>query len=226
MAGISLEKVQREAPALVDLYKKSGDVVLEKGLTGETAAVSAIVDHSGSMSWLYANGFVQSAVERVLAASFHFDDDGKVPVVLFDYKAHKPFDVTIQNYLGAIRRGRMGSTNYADAMRKALDVHKKEIKKGKPAFVVFFTDGEPDSRREAEKVIRESAGLPVFWQFIGVGGHNFPFLEQLDNLTGRVIDNAGFFVYRDGMDDTTLYREMMKEFPSWLANARRQGIIR
>jgi uncharacterized protein YegL len=225
MSGISLEKVQSQAPELVKLYKDAGAVILEKGLRNESAAVAAVVDHSASMSPLYENGFVQSAVEKVLAASFHFDD-GKIPVVLFDSKAHEPFIVSIENFRGAVRQGYMGTTNYAAAMQKILEVHKQEISQGKPVFVVFFTDGEPNSRADAEKVIRESSDKSVFWMFVGVGGNRFPFLEKLDDLKNRVVDNADFFVFNRGMTDKELYNKMMNEFPYWLAETRRRGIVR
>lgn len=31
-----------------------------------------------------------------------------------------------------------------------------------------------------------------FFKFIGIGKEEFPFLNKLDTLTGRLIDNAGF----------------------------------
>ena len=97
-----------------------------------------------------------------------------------------------------------------------------------PAFVVFQTDGEPDSRPAAERAIRSAAKLPIFWQFVGFGNH-FEFLKQLDTMEGRAVDNAGFFPVGGnpaGMADQTLLNKLMHEYPRWLEAARAQGIVR
>lgn len=73
----------------------------------------------------------------------------------------------------------------------------------------------------------EAAKLPMFWQFVGLGGRGYGILKKLDDMTGRVIDNCNFFEL-DDLDDISeeaLYENMLEEFPSWLKEAREIGLI-
>ena len=47
-------------------------------------------------------------------------------------------------------------------------------------------------------------------------------------MEGRRVDNAGFFAIDDynAVSDEALYDRLLKEFPSWLAEVRRLGILR
>ena len=231
-AGVSLDKVTAEAPGLVSLYKAAAVSLGKYGIAGQRAAVYLVLDHSGSMARYYQDGSVQRLAEQVLALSAHLDDDGVVPTVFFSWKAHPVVEIGLTDYQGRIDReqracGRMGTTNYASAM-EAVIKHYRKSKAKDPAFVVFQTDGEPDSRPAAEKAIRAAAGLPIFWQFVGFG-HSFQFLKELDTMDGRQVDNAGFFpVGHDpaAMKDSVLFDRLMGEFPTWLHAARGLGIVR
>jgi len=231
--AIELSKLQMTAPGLVDLYK-TARVSLDKArLGGERAAVYLVIDHSRSMSRYFKDGSVQGLAERVLALAAHFDDDGTVPVIFFDGAARPPVEISVSDYAGSIDRikataGKMGSTDYVAAMRAVIGLHRGPG----PAFVVFQTDGAPNSRTETTEVLCAAARLPIFWQFIGFGDDEFAFLRRLDELpvpAKRVIDNAGFFPAGPqprAIPDSTLYDELMAEFPQWLAAARRAGIVR
>lgn len=230
--GLDLSK---RAPGLVNLHKQAGISLEKSGLAGQKAAVYLVLDHSGSMSRYYRDGTVQDFTEKVLAAAIHFDDDGSIPVILFDSLAHEIEEVTVDNYQGAVQRlkdhaGRMGTTNYADAMKEVVR-HYKDSGATAPALVVFETDGSPDSKTAAERVLCESSTLPIFWQFVGFGSDRFDFLRKLDELAvpkKRAIDNAGFFEAGSdpaSMPADVLYDSLMGEFPDWLRTARQQGIV-
>ena len=62
-----------------------------------------------------------------------------------------------------------------------------------PTLVLFFTDGGFHAKAQITALMRTASALPAFWQFIGIGKSSFGVLEKLDNLTGRLVDNAGFF---------------------------------
>lgn len=235
VGGITLAKLEERAPALINLSKSAGISLEKKGLTGVKAAVYLVLDYSGSMHSYYHNGTMQDFSDKILAASVHFDDDGSIPVVLFDSSARQPEDVTLDNYQGALnnivsRAGRMRTTNYAAAIQMVTE-HYLASGATAPALVIFQTDGSPDSRRDAEQAICEAASLPIFWQFVGFGRDRFEFLHKLDDLKvpqKRPIDNTGFF--SAGHDPKNLpagelYDSLMAEFPSWLAEAKRQGIL-
>lgn len=234
-AAISLDKVQATAPGIVDLYKKAGVSLEKNGLTGARAAVYLVLDRSGSMRSFYHDGSVQLLAEQALGLSAQLDDDGVVPVVFFDSRAYTPTEMGLADYKGRIDRehralGPMGRTDYAAAMRAVIDHYRASGAKD-PAFVIFQTDGSPDSKRDAERVLCEASALPIFWQFIGFGRDSFSFLRKLDDLAvpaRRAVDNAGFFAAGSDprqIPDGELYDRLMSEFPSWLAAARTAGIV-
>jgi hypothetical protein len=93
-------------------------------------------------------------------------------------------------------------------------------------LVIFQTDGEPNSRKPVERALREASSLPIFWAFVGFGGR-VEFLEKLDDLTGRKVDNASFFHAANphAVSDSQLYDGITREFAGWLTAARAAGIL-
>ncbi|WP_370101853.1 VWA domain-containing protein [Streptacidiphilus sp. MAP12-20] len=61
----------------------------------------------------------------------------------------------------------------------------------------------------------------------GWGDGTFRFLEELDDLPGRYVDNADFFAVQDpqNVSDEQLFELMMNEYPSWLQQARSRGLL-
>lgn len=60
------------------------------------------------------------------------------------------------------------------------------------------------------------------------GSSGFTFLEDLDNLEGRALDNAGFFALKDPAQtpDDRFYDLLMGEYPQWLPEARKANMIK
>jgi hypothetical protein len=213
---------------------EAAKVSVEKaGLAGRRLAVYLVGDHSGSMHKYYKNGSMQDLGDRVLGLSVHFDDDGKVPVILFDAEAHDPVEIDVNDSVGAMdkvkaRAGRMRSTDYVAAMKAVRKLHKKRAK-GQPGLVIFQTDGAPNSRSKTTDELVDAAQDPLFWMFIGFGderdippgeGARFDYLRGLDTMQGRAVDNAGFFPAGDdpqSIPDGVLYDALLAEVPSWLA---------
>ncbi|MBT2504558.1 VWA domain-containing protein [Streptomyces sp. ISL-98] len=236
---IDLRKVEETAPALVSLYKSAGVSLSKHGLNGQRAAVYLVLDYSGSMRDYYKDGSVQALADQVLGLSAHLDDDGSVPVVFFSTEVDAVADIALENHSGRIDRivaglGHMGKTSYHLAMDAVID-HYLDSGSQHPALVVFQTDGGPINKLAAERYICKAAKLPLFWQFVGFGNtrsSQFNFLRKLDELAvpaKRPVDNAGYF--HAGPDprqvpDAELYDRLVREFPSWLAAARAQGIVR
>lgn len=231
-SATSKEAFQKVAPDLTDRYDGAKISLEKRGAVGLRAAVYLVLDRSGSMSGYYRDDSVQDLADRVLSAAAHFDDDGVVPTVFFGSNAHPVKNITLGQHRGRVqelhtRFGSMGSTNYADAMETVIE-HYRSTRPKAPALVFFQTDGAPNSQAEAEAVIVKSAGLPIFWQFIGFGSDSFTFLRRLDALTNRVVDNAGFFaagVNPRQLTDATLYDNLLGEYPQWVEAARSRGIV-
>lgn len=228
--SIDLTKVEQQAPALLSLAKTAAVSLDKAGLGTQRAAVQLVLDHSGSMAPYYANGSVQRLAEQALGLSANLDDDGNVPLIFFGSHVEQYDDARLDNYQGIINqlhpRVHWGSTNYVAAMNAAIDEYHAS-QATDPALVIFQTDGEPDDRRAVEKLLKKASDLPVFWSFVGFGGR-VSFLERLDDLRGRTVDNASFFHARDphAVSDADLYDGITGEFAGWLAAARAKGIVR
>ncbi len=126
-----------------------------------------------------------------------------------------------------------------------------------PVYVMFVTDGQTTDQQGTKQQVEWSSYEPLFWQFMAIGQSSrnvtatgappmkkkkrgglgarlasmltgdFQFLEELDDMPGRFIDNADFFSVADPADisDEQLYDLMMNEYPGWLQLARSQGLL-
>lgn len=87
-----------------------------------------------------------------------------------------------------------------------------------PLLVFFYTDGDNDDQPQTIKALQDCAGLPIFWQFIGIkeNGSDFYHLKELDEMEGRYIDNANFFEVTldelNSISDDEIYRRILNEF--------------
>ncbi|MBD0865100.1 MAG: VWA domain-containing protein [Rhodobacteraceae bacterium] len=65
-------------------------------------------------------------------------------------------------------------------------------------FCVFATNGSTDDKPETARFLRESTAEPMFWEFMGIikpgafANRWMSFLEELDDLDVRGIENADF----------------------------------
>lgn len=226
--AISFDKV----PAgLQEVAKTAAHSLDKSGLTGQRAAVYLVLDHSGSMTGFYRDGSVQRLAEQALGLSANLDDDGTVPIVYFGTTAEHPVNADLDTYAGIVDRTHQrvgwGSTNYVAAMDAVVADYQANANTDYPALVIFQTDGSPDSQSYAERALREYSGLPVFWAFVGFGS-NIKFLERLDDLRGRKVDNASFFHAQDPhrTSDSDLYDGITHEYAGWLSAATAAGIVR
>ena len=223
--AISLDKIPS---GLVDLTKKAAVSLEKSGLTGQRAAVYLVLDHSGSMIDFYRDGSVQKLAEQALGLSANLDDDGLVPLIYFGSRVDQAPDVRLASYQGIINRTHQtvgwGSTNYAAAIDYIVDLHGDSPI---PGLVIFQSDGEPDSRPHAEQALRDASRRPLHFAFVGFGTQ-VGFLQKLDDLRGRTVDNASFFHARDPhrVTDEQLYDGITHEYASWLAAASAAGVIR
>jgi hypothetical protein len=253
---LSLEKrLEKAAPQLVSLVKQAGVSLEKAGLSGHRAKVCLCLDISGSMNQLYHKGLVQGFAERILALGCKFDDDGEIDVFLFGKNVHQPAPMNLENcrtYVksATLRHPLEGDTRYGAAMSAirtyyfpdaAGGARHAPLKQGVPVYVMFVTDGSTSDKPLTEKQLRWSSMEPIFWQFMGIGkgrkskdkrlrafsDSDFPFLESLDDLPGRLLDNAGFFSVSapDEHGDAALYELLMDEYPGWVRQARAQGLL-
>jgi len=228
---VSLEKKMEKAPELVSLVKPLVFELKKKNLETTVARVGLVLDISGSMVPRFKNGTVQSIVNKTLPLAVQFDDDGELDFWFYGTTARKMNSVNLKNYTSAVPEDWKhlmldlgGRNNEPIVMRMVVDEY-KDTKI--PAYVLFITDGGVNQKREIQNIITEASHLPIFWQFVGVGGKNYGILEKLDTMTGRYVDNAGFFALDDfkKVSNEELYARLLEEFPSWLEEIKRKGMI-
>lgn len=124
-----------------------------------------------------------------------------------------------------------------------------------PVYAMFLTDGDTQDREFAKRQIMEASFQGIFWQIMAIGrgrpagakkakaaaglgwfsrptastqsNSEFPFLEELDEMPGRLIDNANFFAVSspDEHSDDALYDLLMEEYPEWVKQAKQKGLI-
>lgn len=116
-----------------------------------------------------------------------------------------------------------------------------------PVYVMFVTDGATADEDESEKQVKWSSYEPIFWEFMAIGksrkdvkeggllgwiskaiASDFSFLENLDDLNDRYIDNADFFSVEDPqlISDDKLYDLLMTEYPDWVKLAKTQNLLK
>jgi len=241
----------------VELKKKATLAVKKVGMEEQVAMVAMVLDISMSMNHLFKKGTVQNAAERLLALATRFDDNGSIDIFLFGERDHEVGELHESKFYGYVNREIMSRyklepmTNYAGVMQRIVNKYfPGSMKKGGggflgfgakdgitiqkppqpvpvPVLVLFITDGDNFDHKETQNVITEGSKLPIFWQFIGVGSESFGFLQKLDTMGGRFIDNANFFQINDidRISDDELYQRLLGEFPSWVKLAKQKGLL-
>ncbi|MBQ2604870.1 MAG: VWA domain-containing protein [Clostridia bacterium] len=231
---VNLEKhVVNLSKCVVDLSKRSG-----VNLGSTRAKVVVVLDYSGSMSMLYRNGTVQRTLNRLVPLGLTFDDNGSIDVYLFSNSFKKLDDLNLMNYENYVNTVvssssmSMGGTCYAPVLKAIIEGETKQkgflfrkteyippiVDGGDPTFILFITDGENSDCNNTDSVIRNSSGMNVFIQFIGIGNENFNYLQKLDDMPGRVRDNTGFSKMEslDNAPDQVLYINILDQFAKWL----------
>jgi hypothetical protein len=89
------------------------------------------------------------------------------------------------------------------------------------------TDGAPDSKPAATKLVCELARYPVFVKFLAIKPVDY--LQDLDDLDSskRLLDNvdAKFIPDPDGMSDLEFADAMADEWDTWIVAAASAGVL-
>lgn len=229
---VSLEKkIAATAPKLVDLAKKATISLEKRKLNHIVARVGLILDASGSMRRQYSEGKVQEVINRILPLAVHFDDDGELDIWAFSSRSLALPAANLQNYenyVTSIKGGwkewnMMSFNNEPEVISAALSHYQST---DLPVLIIFISDGGVDQDKKIKSLLVEAANRPIFWQFVGIGGRNYGILEKLDTMSGRLVDNCGFFALDDlhSISEQDLYDRLLQEFPGWLAEAKNKGI--
>ena len=203
----------------------------KKGLESTKSQVVLVLDISKSMNALYKNGIIQHLVERILGLALNFDDDGDIDIILFGTRAYQLPSASLEDLEGYVAREILAHYKIIEATKYATALHiikdKYQSNQADPIFVIFVTDGNNSDKRETTELITELSKESIFFQFVGIGKEEFPYLKKLDELQNRFLDNAGFMHVNDiaSIDDSILYERLLNEYPEWLEEASLKGIL-
>lgn len=230
MGPLNLEKSKQ---VILDIKKRSK-------LEGKKAAVTVVLDRSGSMSSMFQDGSVATVLARLLPLAMAFDDDGTLDFVTFSsnaqeqpgLKAHMYENNSIKDIVNRI--GTSGSTVYSAALKEVLSYDYEIKKTGKllgifggsetlqrkesakySRFVIFLTDGDcdfDDVKDSQEEMTRQSKETDIFYVFVGIGNSKFELLKKW----ASVYPNCNFLPV-DMSDllnasDETLYSTLLTNF--------------
>ncbi len=248
-----LPQLKQKAAKAVELAGLKGRKAQVVGVVDISGSMKNLYKNHGD-----DGSVVQQTAQRLFALGLQFDDDGEIPLYFFGEDARKmgvvaeaDCHICIDN--SGIARDLEYDTLYAKPIQLVARDHYPQgfqtqksggflgiggsmstsiVQLGQPVidpvFVIFITDGNNNDRSQAEHIIRETSKLPIFWQFVGIGGASFDFLRKLDDMEGRFIDNAGFCNPKgdiDNMSDEDLYAELLNEFPEYLRSAQKAGLV-
>jgi TerF-like vWA domain-containing protein len=231
--AVDLIKVRDANPDLAKSADKVGFALSAKGLSGTRAKVVALLDHSGSMKSEYRSGAVDKLFQRIMGLGLQIDDDGEIPVIPFDDRVRPTFNLNAANFTTAVgsvwNEHDMGSTNLAGALSVVFDMAKTT---DEPIFLVVLTDGNPDNKSQATKVVCEMAGYPVFIKFMALKPVDY--LSELDDLdnTKRLLDNVDAKPEK-GSDlnlltctDAEFAAALVDELDTWITAATAAGVLK
>lgn len=199
-----------------------------------TSRVAVVLDTSGSMRKSFENGDVQSTLERLLPLAMAFDDDGSMELWTFNHGFKRCKSITRDNIYGYVDeniRDISGGTNYAPVIYDICDYYITEVPEKIPNYIIFITDGDNDDKYLTDKAIKAASHFPIFFQFVGLSEwyNRFDYLQKLDDMPGRYIDNANFFKVKslteEDCDDNEIYKKLLAEYPEWLNNAKVKAMI-
>jgi stress response protein SCP2 len=102
-----------------------------------------------------------------------------------------------------------------------------------PIFWQFMAIGQSDAAVDAKPAPQAAPGGGGFFSRLtasavrSAGRDTFAFLTELDDMQGRLVDNADFFVVTDpaNVSDEQLFELMSNEYPGWLTMARSNGLL-
>ena len=231
------KKIKEKAPSLLSFVKPLITEVKKKHLEDINACVVLVMDISNSMRKTYADGTVQEIVNKILPIAVQFDEEGELDFWYYGSRFQRRPPVNLKNYKNAVPSdwsNLMSSLGYGNNEPLVMkDITNKYKNSELPVYVIFISDGgfceeiEFDEK-ETEQLLIDSSKMPIFWQFVGIGGSNYGILEELENLTGKYTDNANFFALDDfrSVSNSELYSRLLNKFPSWLKEAEEKKILK
>ncbi|MCK9896911.1 TerD family protein [Frankia sp. AgB32] len=232
------KQLAAQPPSMVNLAKQAGVSLDAHGLGDHRARVALCLDISASMTRLLRHGRARRG--PIDLRNYHGWVEGLVRRRRLENGTHynKAMKAVRRHYFPDGRGGKQTSPrpdNRPVYVMFVTDGHTSDRKGTRdqvawssyePLFWQFMAigktrrpDGAPSS---AHPKSPSGAGCGGFMARLAAAiSMDFSFLEELDEMGGRYLDNASFFSVSDPaeLSDEQLYESMMTEYPSWLRQA-------
>jgi hypothetical protein len=246
--GVPVERLQREAPHLVELRRQAEEALAATELEpNHRANVALAIAATSSMKFFYETGLVRAIAEKLLALASIIDDDGAIDLFFLGEQTSHAGKLTLRNHRGSLGKLWPGQPMGAPEVgrgfhhvRRRFNGHRtfgQDRKPELPAYILVVTDSDPFDSKYAAQQVFDSSREPIWWECVGTPrGDRFGFLEVLENpdtldpdfalgyeseaelLRGRDLDNVHSVVC--DLDDPDLYRLILSKYPAWVEGTR------
>lgn len=206
----------------ISLSKLSAKTQIQvAGIPLNSSQVVLVLDASKSMYAMYKDGRIQRLLERLTGLAMALDQDESFELYLFGSGVAKLPSLDVDTVDGYVEREILGkhrinqATHYAPAIQR---IHDDYFGTKAPALVVFITDGDASDKKQTEKVLTSLCTQRYFYMFVGIGHERFDFLNKLDDLANRPVDNTGFFAAAslEGLADDEFFSNLLSEYGNWV----------
>lgn len=203
----------------------------EKGLTGTKARVGLAFDFDYTGAHMFKDGLVQEVINRIMPLAIGIDDNKTLDLWVFADDVTRLNPATEDNYKDIaryiVRSAHKGITRYEPLIRDIDHFYIEEQPENLPSLVIVLTTGDTSDKKRTENELMRVSQHPIFFVFIGIGDNDFTFLQKLDCMTGRVVDNASFTSVADLsiITDAELFSKVLSEYPDWLTLPQVQTML-
>lgn len=200
------------------------------------------IDASPSAVWLYENGTIKNVFDRIYTIAMAVDVDKKLGVHVFGENVKTLPEITESNvatYFNKLvypLRRNFNGTRYAPVIAAIKSSIESETASGSlfgkvktlfgggkqaagnipPVLGIIITDGQNQDRDDAERVLKESQNLNIYWLLVGIGSPSeFKFIREM----GAKYPNVGCVEFLDitKISEEDLYDQLLNdEFAAWV----------
>lgn len=197
---ITLEKLERKAPALVSLAKKVNALVAKVGLGEIVADVLLVLDGSGSMSRQYPDG-VQKLIDRIIPLALRLDPDGAIPCYAFATNcARLSIDTTTGEEVGDV----ITLENYADFIKRAQQSRMPYEQTTQGGILGLGGTSRDKIDASGNKIRKPYSGGGEIFYGLGYSNEEVPLLEMLRrDYAGTKKPVLAIIVHDGGVGNTT-----------------------